>query len=75
MSRCRSRTPLQDRELRGGVARITHNWVGCQLSFSKAREYTRTNDEISVTGLDIGDYNVYAAVGEEEARGEGVIYR
>jgi len=42
---------------------------------SEVREHTRTDDDISIAGLDIGDFDVDTAVGQKETRGEGVIYR
>ena len=66
---------IRNRKLWGAVARISHNYIDCELLVSEVRVCTRTNDDIGITGLDIRDFDVYTAVDEKEVRGEGVVYK
>ena len=75
VSHCRSRAEVDDRKLWGGVARISHNCTGRKPLISEVRVDTRTNDDISVTGLDIGDTKANDAVIERETICKGIIYR
>lgn len=52
---CRSQAGVDNRELRGGVAGISHNCTSHKPSILGVTVNTRTNDDIGVTVLDIGD--------------------
>jgi len=71
---CRSQAGADDRKLRGGVAGISHNCTDRKPLILKVRANARTNDDIGVTGLDIGDIKTNNPVNEGEIMCKGVIY-
>lgn len=75
MRHCRSSVGVLNRKFRGSVARIAHNYVGCEPLIPEVRAYTPTNDNITVTGLDVGDLNSHVALVERETRCKGTVYR
>ena len=73
MSRRRSRPGVDDRKLWGGVSRIAHNYADRKQLISEVKVDTHTNDDISITGPDIGDAKLYTTVNERETVCKGTI--
>ena len=66
---------VKNRKRRGSVARIAHNCANRKSLISEVGEHARTNDDISITGLNVGNLNAYSAVVERETGCKGMFYR
>jgi len=71
---CRSQAGVDNRKLRGGVAGVSHNCTSHKSLILGVRVDTRTNDDIGVTGLDIGEIKANNSGIERETRCKGIIY-
>lgn len=66
---------IENRKRRGGVAGIAHNYVNHKSLISEVGVRARTDDDISVTGFNVGNLDAYSAVADRETGCKGVFYR